>query len=76
MSLEIILPLAAVIILLILLSWVFRVLKVTLKTAVILLGIFLLLQVIFGINSQDLIQEVFKIVDRILQLILGNQISQ
>ena len=76
MSLEIILPLAAVIILLILLSWVFRVLKVTLKTAVILLGIFLLLQVIFGINSQDLIQEAFKIVDRILQSILGNQISQ
>ena len=76
MSLEIILPLAAVIILLILLSWVFRVLKVTLKTGIILLGIFLLLQVIFGINSQDLIQEAFKIVDRILQLILGNQISQ
>ncbi len=72
MSLEIILPLAAVIIVLILFTWVVRVFQVTLKTVVIVLGIFLLLQVIFGINSQDLIQEAVKILERIVQLVLGN----
>lgn len=71
MSLEIIIPIAAVIILFFLLTWIIKVFKVTIKTVVIVVAILILLQIIFGINSQDVIQEMVNIVKRIQQLILG-----
>ncbi len=71
MSLEIIIPIAAVIILFLLLTWIIKVFKVTIKTVVIVVAILILLQIIFGINSQDVIQEIVNIVKRIQQLISG-----
>lgn len=72
MSLEIIVPIAAVIILLLLFTWLINVFKVTIKTVLIVVAIFILLQVVLGINSQDIIQEMVKMVERIQQFILGN----
>ncbi|MEL6440360.1 MAG: hypothetical protein AAFQ80_14020 [Cyanobacteria bacterium J06621_8] len=72
MSLEIILPLAAAIILLVLLVWIIRVFQVTFKTIVILLIILLLLQFLFGIKLQDIMQEMLAIVERIVELITDN----
>ena len=71
MSLEIIIPIAAVIILFLLLTWIIKVFKVTIKTVVIVVAILILLQIIFGINSQDVIQEIVNIVKRTQQLISG-----
>ncbi|MEM8722796.1 MAG: hypothetical protein AAGE84_26500 [Cyanobacteria bacterium P01_G01_bin.39] len=69
MPLEIIIPIAAALILLILFTWVINVFKVTFKTVLILVAIFVLLQIIFGVNSQDIIQEMLSIVERIKQSI-------
>lgn len=71
MSLEIIIPIAAVIILFFLLTWIIKVFKVTIKTVLIVMAILILLQIIFGINSQDIIQEMVNIVERIQKLISG-----
>ena len=72
MSLEIIIPIAAAIILLLLFTWIIKVFKVTIKTVLIVGVILILLQIIFGVNSQEVIQEMINIVERIQQLILGN----
>lgn len=71
MSLEIIIPIAAVIILLLLFTWLLQVFKSTIKTVLIILAILILLQVAFGIDSQEIIQEIMQIVKRLQQLILG-----
>ncbi|MEM7592424.1 MAG: hypothetical protein AAF383_13030 [Cyanobacteria bacterium P01_A01_bin.83] len=69
MPLEIIIPIAAALILLILFTWIINVFKVTFKTVLILVAIFVLLQIVFGVNSQDIIQEMLSIIERIKQLI-------
>ncbi len=71
MSLEIIIPIAAVIILLLLFTWLIKIFKSTIKTVLIILAILLLLQVAFGVDSQEIIQEMMQIVTRLQQLILG-----
>ncbi|MEM8674633.1 MAG: hypothetical protein AAGF83_12270 [Cyanobacteria bacterium P01_G01_bin.67] len=72
MPLEVIIPIAAAIILLLLLIWIIKVFKITIKTGVIVVLILILLQIIFGVNSQDIIQEILIIIERIRQLILDN----
>jgi heme A synthase len=71
MSIEIIIPIAAVIILLLLFTWSIQVFKASIKTLLIILAIFFLVQIVFGIDSQQIIQEVIRIVNYIEQLILG-----
>ena len=71
MSLEIIIPIAAAIILLLLFTWLIKVFQSTIKTVVIILAILILLQVGFGVDSQEIIQEIIQIVKRLQQLILG-----
>ncbi len=71
MSLEIIIPLAAVVILLLLFSWLVTTLKSTIKTVLVIIAIFVLLQMVFGIDSRQIVQEIVKIVDRLQQLISG-----
>ncbi|MGL4883344.1 MAG: hypothetical protein ACRC8K_20130 [Waterburya sp.] len=71
MSVEIIIPIAAVIILLLLFTWSIQVFKASIKTLLIILAIFFLVQIVFGIDSQQIIQEVIRIVNYIEQLILG-----
>lgn len=70
MSVEIIAPIAAVIILLLIVAWLFKVLKASIKTILTIAAIFIVLQLAFGINSQDLGQELLQIVARLKQLIL------
>ncbi len=72
MSLEIIIPIAAAIILLLLFTWIIKVFKVTIKTALIVGVILILLQIIFGVNSQEVMQEIINIVERVQQLIVDN----
>ncbi|MEM8829627.1 MAG: hypothetical protein AAGE96_09760 [Cyanobacteria bacterium P01_G01_bin.19] len=69
MSVEIIAPIAAVIILFLIVAWLFKVFKASIKTILTIAAIFIVLQLAFGINSQDLGQELLQIVARIKQLI-------
>ncbi|MFM2311759.1 MAG: hypothetical protein RLZZ04_1035 [Cyanobacteriota bacterium] len=71
MSLEIIIPLAAAIILLLLFTWLLNVLKSTIKTVLIIAAILIVLQIIFGVNSEQIIQGVLQIGERLQQLIFG-----
>lgn len=73
MSLEIIISLAAVVILLLLFSLSVKVLKSTIKTLLIIAAIFLLLQIAFGVSSQEILQEVMRIVSTVRQSITGNE---
>jgi heme A synthase len=71
MSIEIIISIAAVIILWLLFTWSIKVFKASIKTLLVILAIFFLVQIVFGINSQQIIQEVIRMVNYIKQLILG-----
>ncbi|MGL5831954.1 MAG: hypothetical protein ACRC1Z_01830 [Waterburya sp.] len=73
MSLEIIIPLAAAIILLLLFTWLLNVLKSTIKTVLIIAAILIVLQIIFGINSEQIIQGVLQMGKSLQQLIFGAQ---
>lgn len=72
MSLEIIIPIAAVVILLLLVTWLIKVFQVTIKTVLIVMAILLLLQVALGVNSQEVIQEIINVVQRIQQFVLSD----
>jgi heme A synthase len=73
MFLEIIIPLAAAIILLLLFTWLLNVLKSTIKTVLIIAAILIVLQIIFGINSEQIIQGVLHMEESLQQLIFDNQ---
>jgi uncharacterized membrane protein len=73
MSLEIIIPLAAAIILLLLFTWLLNVLKSTIKTVLIIAAILIVLQIIFGINSEQIIQGVLQMGESLQKLIFGAQ---
>ncbi|PSB10856.1 hypothetical protein C7B62_07970 [Pleurocapsa sp. CCALA 161] len=70
MSLEIIIPIAAAIILLLLFTWLLNVLKSTIKTVLIIAALLILLQVTLGINSEQIIQGIWQIGERIQKLII------
>lgn len=70
MSLEIIISIAAAIILLMLFSWSIKVFKITVQALLPIVAILLLLQIGFGVSSQEIIQESVRIVKDIQQLIL------
>ncbi|MEL6787867.1 MAG: hypothetical protein AAFO76_10745 [Cyanobacteria bacterium J06607_15] len=68
MSLEIIIPIATVVILLLLFTWLVKVLQSTIKTALVIVAILVLLQIAFGINSEQIIQQVIQSVEQIKDL--------
>ena len=72
MSLEIIISIAAVIILFMLFSWSIKVFKITVQALLPIVAILLILQIGFGVSSQEIIQESIRIVKEIQQLILGH----
>ena len=72
MSLEIIIPIAAVIVLLMLFSWSIQVLKLTIKSLLPIVAIFLLLQIGLGFSSQEIIDGTTQTIESIWQLISGN----
>jgi hypothetical protein len=72
MPLEIIIPLAAIVILLLIFGWSIRVLGSTIKPLLTIVAILLLLQIAFGVNSKDVLQEMMQIVTKIQQLLTDN----
>ena len=71
MSVEIIIPIAAVIILLLLFTWLLQVLKSSVKTLLTIAAILILLQIAFGISSEQIIQETLQIFNRIEQAVFN-----
>jgi endonuclease/exonuclease/phosphatase (EEP) superfamily protein YafD len=71
MSVEIIIFIAAIVVLLLILGWLFKVFQASVTTLLIIAAILIVLQVVFGINSQQFIQEFFQIINRIRQAIFS-----
>ncbi|MEL6495032.1 MAG: hypothetical protein AAFQ41_07890 [Cyanobacteria bacterium J06623_7] len=71
MSLEIIIPIAAIAIVLLLFTWLVKVLQSTIKTALVIVAILILLQIGFGVTSEQIIEQVLQIVEQIKDFILG-----
>lgn len=71
MSVEIIIPIATVIVLLLLFTWLLQVLKSSVKTLLTIAAILILLQIAFGISSEQIIQETLQIIDRIEQAVFN-----
>ena len=70
MSLELIIPIATVIILMLLFTWLVKVLQSTIKTALIIVAILILLQIGFGINSDQIIEQTVQSLEQIRDFIL------
>ena len=70
MSLEIIIPIAAAVILMLLFTWLVKVLQSTIKTALIIVAILILLQIALGINSNQIIEQVLQLIEQIRDFIL------
>ena len=73
MPLEIIISIAAVIILLLLFSLSIAVLKSTIKTLLIIVAIFFILQIALGVSSQEILNEIGRIVTTVRQFITDNR---
>lgn len=71
MFLEIIIPIATVIILMLLFTWLVKVLQSTIKTALIIVAILILLQIGFGINSDQIIEQTVQSLEQIRDFIIG-----
>lgn len=69
---EIIIPIAAIIVLWLLFTWSIRVFKASIKTFLAIAAIFILLQIVFDINSEQIIQELIRLMNRLTELIMGN----
>ena len=72
MPLEIIISIAAVVIFLLLLSLSIKVLKSSIKTLLIIVAIFFLLQIALGVSSQEILNEIVRIVTIVRQFITDN----
>ena len=71
MSVEIIIPIAAVVLLLLIFAWLLKVFQASIKTILTIAAILIALQVIFGISSDRIIQEVMQIIEQIRQIIFS-----
>ena len=69
---EIIIPIAAVLILWLLLTWSIKVFKASITTFLAIAAIVFLLQIVFNISSEQIFQELISLVERLKKLILGN----
>lgn len=73
MPLEIIISIAAVVILLLLFSLSIKVLQSTIKTLLIIVAIFFLLQIALGVSSREILDEIVQIITTVRQFITGNR---
>lgn len=69
MLLDIFITLTAILVLLLLFTWLIKVFQLTIKTVLVIVAILILLQVVLGIDSQNIIQEMEVIVGRIRQFL-------
>ena len=72
MPLEIIISIAAVVILLLLFSLSIKILKSSIKTLLIIVAIFFLLQIALGVSLQEILNEIVRIVTIVRQFITDN----
>ena len=70
MSVERIIPIAAVILLLLIFAWSLQVLKASIKTILAIAAILIALQIVFGISSEEIVQEVVQIIEQIKEIVL------
>jgi hypothetical protein len=68
-SVELIMTIAAIVIIWIVFSWSIQVLKVSIKTALTLGAILIILQIVFGIKSKEIWQETGRMLENIGQFI-------
>ena len=70
MSLEIIIAIAVGIILLLLFTWLVALLKSTIKTVLVIAAILIVLQVAFGVNSEQIIQQLVPILEKVQDFVI------
>lgn len=68
MSVEIIIPIAAVVVLLLIVTWLFTVLKTSIKTMLSIAAILIVLQIAFGIDSRQFAREILQIIAHITHI--------
>ena len=71
MSVEIIIPIAAVVVLLLIVTWLFTVLKTSIKTMLSIAAILIVLQIAFGIDSRQFAREILQIIAHIKQIVFN-----
>jgi hypothetical protein len=69
MSIDLIIAIASIVIIWLLFTWSIRVLKVSIKTALFIGAIILILQIAFGIQSEEIWQEIKGIIEQIREFI-------
>ena len=68
---EIIIPIAAIAILWLVFTWSIQVFKSTIKTLLAITAIFILVQIVFDISSEQIMQELIRLVNRLQEMIFG-----
>lgn len=71
MSISLIILLASMLITWLVFTWLVKVLKVTIGTAFVIAVIFLVLQIVFGINNQQIWVQIINLPQTLLDLIFG-----
>lgn len=69
MSLSLIISIAAIIVSGLVFTWLFKVVKATLSTAISIAIILLILQLAFGISPQELLQQIIQIPQTVWQFV-------
>jgi len=69
---EIIIPIAAIVVLWLMFTWSVKVFKASVKTLLAIAAILILLQIGFDVSSQQIFQELIHLINRLLEIILGN----
>lgn len=71
MSIELIILLASMLVTWLVFTWLVKVLKVTIGTAFVIAVIFLILQIVFGINNKEIWSQIINLPQTLLDLIFG-----
>jgi predicted PurR-regulated permease PerM len=71
MPIELIILLASLVITWLVFTWLIKVLKASIGTAIAIAAIVLILQIIFGINNQDIWQQIINLPQTLLDLFSG-----
>lgn len=71
MSIELIILLASMLVTWLVFTWLVKVLKVTIGTAFVIAVIFLILQIVFGINNKEIWSQIINLPQTLLDLVFG-----
>ena len=73
MPIELIILLASILITWLVFTWLIKVLKASLGTAIAIAVVVLVLQIVFGINNQQIWQQILNLPQTLLHLFFGNK---